>query len=206
MRCIDEKLRCLEDIARGQIATTSLFNAFADDPQRFEGDLSSNQAIAFYYHKLYGDMNSEFQDDQVDEHGSVYQLLADNPRYADENCRWTQDYYLRQAFRLAGDLFQVFDENTVELVVPYGKGRILQQAILAASQMYGQKDWKSIHEWIQQAKGYSISVYGYQFEKLQKLGAVTSLFDGEVFLLSDGIYDNHFGFSIANGISGFQEV
>lgn len=206
VRCIDEKLRCLEDIARGQIATTSLFNAFADDPQRFEGDLSSNQAIAFYYHKLYGDMNSEFQDDQVDEHGSVYQLLADNPRYADENCRWTQDYYLRQAFRLAGDLFQVFDENTVELVVPYGKGRMLQQAILAASQMYGQKDWKSIHEWIQQAKGYSISVYGYQFEKLQKLGAVTSLFDGEVFLLSDGFYDNHFGFSIANGISGFQEV
>ena len=206
VRCSDEKLRCLEDIVRGKAATTSLLNAFARSPQQFRMDLSSNQAIAFYYRKFYGEMNPGSQDDQVGEHGSVYQLLADNPKYADENCSWAQHYYLRQAFRLAGDLFQVFDEKTVELLVPYGKGRMIQQALIEASRSYGEKDWSAIREWIHQAKSYSISVYGYQLEKLQELGAVMSLFDNEIALLSDGFYDNDTGFSLSNGTTGFQEV
>lgn len=206
VRCNDEKLRGLEDIIRGQTATASLLNAFSRSPQKFQKDLSSDQAIAFYYYKLYGEMKPGFQDDQTGEYGSIYQLLSDNPKYADENCCWSQHYYLRQAFRLAGNLFQVFDENTVELLVPYRKGRMLQQALLDASQSYVEKDWDAIRECIRQAKSYSVSVYEHQLKKLQELGAVTALFNDEIFLLSDGFYDNNTGFSLSRGISGFQEV
>lgn len=206
VRCNDEKLRGLEDIVRGQTATASLLNAFSRSPQKFQKDLSSDQAIAFYYYKLYGEMKPGFQDDQTGEYGSIYQLLSDNPKYADENCCWSQHYYLRQAFRLAGNLFQVFDENTVELLVPYRKGRMLQQALLDASQSYAEKDWDAIRECIRQAKSYSVSVYEHQLKKLQELGAVTALFNDEIFLLSDGFYDNNTGFSLSRGISGFQEV
>lgn len=206
VRCTDEKLRCLEDIVRGQNATMSLLTAFAHQPDRFQRDLSSEEAIRFYYRRLYGEMTPGFQDDQTPEHGSLYHLLADNPRYADANCKLAERYFLRQAFQLAGSLFRVFDEDTISLLVPYGRGRELQNLLLDASQVYGQKDWGSIQRWIQEGKGYCISVYHYQLERLQSLGAVTSLFDGGIHILSDGFYNEHTGFSLDAGTNGFQEV
>ena len=206
IRCTDERLRGLDDIVRGQNATTALLTAFSQTPEAFRHDLSSEEAIRFYYRRLYAEMEPGFQDDQTPTHGSLYHLLADNPRYADANCKQGQRYFLRQAFRLAGGLFQVFDEDTGALLVPYGRGRELQNTLRNAAQVYGQKDWAVIRGCIDEAKGYCVSVYRYQLERLESLGAVTSLFDGGILLLSDGFYNEHTGFSLEAGTRDFQEV
>ena len=206
IRCTDERLRGLDDIVRGQNATTALLTAFSQTPEAFRHDLSSEEAIRFYYRRLYAEMEPGFQDDQTPAHGSLYHLLADNPRYADANCKQGQRYFLRQAFRLAGGLFQVFDEDTGALLVPYGRGRELQNTLRNAAQVYGQKDWAVIRGCIDEAKGYCVSVYRYQLERLEALGAVTSLFDGGVLLLSDCFYNERTGFSLEAGTRDFQEV
>ena len=206
IRCTDERLRGLDDIVRGQNATTALLTAFSKTPEVFRHDLSSEESIRFYYRRLYTEMEPGFQDDQTQAHGSLYHLLADNPRYADANCAQAERYLLRQAFRLAGTLFQVFDEDTGALLVPYGRGRELQNTLRNAAQVYGQKDWAVIRGCIDEAKGYCVSVYRYQLERLEALGAVTSLFDGGVLLLSDGFYNEHTGFSLEAGTRDFQEV
>ena len=206
IRCTDERLRGLDDIVRGQNATTALLTAFSKTPEGFRYDLSSEEAIRFYYRRLYAEMEPGFQDNQTPAHGSLYHLLADNPRYADANCAQAERYLLRQAFRLAGSLFQVFDEDTRSLLVPYGRGRELQNTLRNAAQVYGQKDWAVIRGCIDEAKGYCVSVYRYQLERLEALGAVTSLFDGGILLLSDGFYNEHTGFSLEAGTRDFQEV
>ena len=206
IRCTDERLRGLDDIVRGQNATTALLTAFSKTPEAFRHDLSSEEAIRFYYRRLYAEMEPGFQDDQTQAHGSLYHLLADNPRYADANCAQAERYLLRQAFRLAGSLFQVFDEDTRSLLVPYGRGRELQNTLRNAAQVYGQKDWAVIRGCIDGAKGYCVSVYRYQLERLESLGAVISLFDGGILLLSDGFYNEHTGFSLEAGTRDFQEV
>lgn len=199
IRCTDERLRGLDDIVRGQNATTALLTAFSKTPEAFRHDLSSEEAIRFYYRRLYAEMEPGFQDDQTQAHGSLYHLLADNPRYADANCAQAERYFLRQAFRLAGTLFQVFDEDTSALLVPYGRGCELQNTLRNAAQVYGQKDWAVIRGCIDGAKGYCVSVYRYQLERLESLGAVTSLFDGGILLLSDGFYNEHTRFSLEAG-------
>lgn len=204
--CSDEKLERLEDIARGKKATVSLMSAFSDHPEWFQNDLSGQGAIGFYYHQLYGSMNPDFQDNVIPEYGSVYRLLADNPKFADANCERAGHYYLRQAFQLAGRLFQVFDENTTDVLVPYGKGRDIREYLISASRAYGERDWETIRRNINEAKKYSVSIYQYQFEQLEKLGAVTPLFEDSVYVLSDGFYDEDIGLSIQKGTTGFQEV
>ena len=206
IRCTDERLRGLDDIVRGQNATTALLTAFSKTPEDFRHDLSSEAAIGLYYRRLYAEMEPGFQDDQTPAHGSLYHLLADNPRYADANCKQGRHYFLRQAFHLAGGLFQVFDEDTVSLLVPYGRGRELQETLRKAAQTYGQREWEVIRGCIDEAKGYCVSVYRYQLERLESLGAVTALFDGGILLLSDGFYNEHTGFSPDAGIRDFQEV
>lgn len=205
VRCTDERLRHLEDISMGQVATTSLLEAFRQQPQAFRNDLSSSQSIGFYYRKLYSEMNPGFQDDMTQEHGSIYHLLADNPKYADSNCKQVDTYFLRQAFLLAGKLFQVFDQDTTTLLVPYGEGKALREYLMDASNRYD-RDWDSIRKAIRTANSFSISVYRHQMEQLQTLGAVTSLFDNSIYVLSDGFYNDDTGFSIQDGVSGFQEV
>ncbi len=153
IRCTDERLRGLDDIVRGQTATTALLAAFYQTPEAFRHDLSSEEAIRFYYRRLYAEIKPGNQDDQTQAHGSLYHLLADNPRYADANCAQAERYLLRQAFRLAGGLFQVFDEDTSALLVPYGRGRELQNTLWNAAQVYGQKDWAVIRGCIDEAKG-----------------------------------------------------
>ena len=59
---------------------------------------------------------------------------------------------------------------------------------------------------MEEAQGYCVSVYRYQLERLESLGAVTSLFDGGILLLSDGFYNEHTGFSLEAGTRDFQEV
>ena len=206
VQCTDEKLGRLEDIARGKTASISLLNAYAEHPETFRNDLSGKEAIAFYYRRLYSGMEHGFQDDIVPEHGSLYHLLANNPRYADSRCEMADSYFLRQAFGLAGKLFQVFDENTTDVLAPYGKGRDIREYLIAAFQTYGARDWGAIRKNMDEAKGYSISVYQYQLEKLRKLGAITSLFEDSIYVLSDGFYDENVGFSINNGLTGFQGV
>ena len=151
-------------------------------------------------------MNPDYQDDVIPEYGSVYHLLADNPKFANSNCELAERYFMRQAFQLAGKLFQVFDDNTTDILVPYGQGRDIREYLISTSQTYGERDWTTIRSNIHEAKQYSVSVYQYQFEQLEKLGAVTPLFDDSVYVLSDGFYDGDIGLSIQKGTTGFQEV
>ena len=76
IRCTDERLRGLDDIVRGQNATTALLTAFSRAPGNFRHDLSSEEAIRFYYHRLYAEMEPGFQDDQTPAHGSLYHPSA----------------------------------------------------------------------------------------------------------------------------------
>lgn len=206
VQCTDEKLFRLQDIARGKNATISLLNAFQKHPDQFQRDISSESAVAFYYHQLYNSMEADFQDYVTEEYGSIFHLLADNPKYADANCEKGNCYFLRQAFRLAGKLFQVFDQNTTDVLVPYGKGRELREQLIDAAQMHRLKDWEKIRNLIDEAKGYSVSLYQYQLDKLLQSGAVTPLFEESLFVLADGFYDEETGFSIQKGTNDYWEV
>lgn len=206
VQCMDEKLFHLQDIVWGKNATIALLDAFRKNPERFQGDLSSKKAIAFYYTLLYNNMEADYQDDVTKEYGSIYHLLSDNPKYADANCENANRYFLRQAFGLAGKLFQVFDQNTTDVLVPYEKGRDIREQLINATQIHGAKDWKEIKGLIEEAKGYSVSLYQYQLDKLLQLGAVMPLFEESVFVLADGFYDEDTGFSIQKGINDYWEV
>lgn len=122
IRCTDERLRGLDDIVRGQNATTALLTAFSKTPEAFRHNLSSEEAIRFYYRRLYAEMEPGFQDDQTQAHGSLYHLLADNPRYADANCAQAERYLLRQAFRLAGTLFRYSTRTRAPCSYPTEEG------------------------------------------------------------------------------------
>ena len=204
--CTNEDLSYLPEIKMAKEASGSLLVAFSQNPEKFCQNLADNKAIAYYYQKLYGKMEGKYQDNILQEHGTMFDLLSANEKYADANCESAEHFFLRQAFRLAGEQFRVFDEDTTELLVPYGAGSRIREQLLEQDRLYGEKDWGNIERLCREAREYCVSVYRHQWTNLQEQGAVTTLLNGRIHVLSDGYYDEYTGFSPKKGLTGFQEV
>ena len=209
VNCTDETLHHLEDIQRGKDATMALLSAYEKDPKKFRRDLSSDEAISYFYQKMYGSMNIGAQDYPVDD-CTLFDLLGRNVKYADTG--EAAEYMLHQAFQTAGAYFSVFDTESVDVIVPYkckethdtkGKmeyadsadGRTIIEELLKESRTYN-KDYKKIRELLRLAKPFTVAVFSWQREKLEEQGALEVLFEGSVYVLADGFYRDHTGLAL----------
>lgn len=186
VQCQNESLTLLPDIQRGQEATRELLSEFANHPVRYGGRLDSDEAIGYYYRALFRKEKTGHHDFCVNERPSLFSLLSMNLY-----CTEDQPYYFRQAFRLAGSLFQVFEANTADVIVPYGPGAELIQKLSSEQLKYNPKLLKKT---LEQTKPYTISLYQYQIDNLNAEHSLIPL-QGGVMGLS-GHYNAQTGFSL----------
>ena len=105
---------------------------------------------------------------------------------------------LRQAFKLAGASFHVFDNNTRDLVVPWGEGAALISELTAQAQ----PDPAFLAQWERRVRPYTVSAYDWQ---LQKLGNAVTEHAGIAFL-DPAFYDNDTGLTLRPKEYDFLEV
>lgn len=206
VQCQNENLARLPDIQRGKDATESLLAQYERAPDRFKGELSSNEAIDFYYQKFYQEMPEGSQDYKVKgKPYSIFSLLSDNGCLADERAEAYGVYFLNQAFRLAGGLFQVYDEADLDVIVPYGEGRTV---IADLGSDRAKHDLEYRRECLERAKPYTVSLHEYQRRKLEEKHGLLPLCadDDSVFVLSDEFYHKETGLSTNGTSTEFWEV
>lgn len=159
VQCLDENLAKLQEIQWAKNVTAALLEEFQKRPQNFQNDLSSDESIEWYYRKLYSNMEEKFQDYIIPKtKDTLFSLLGSNTRYYTSDCDFYGKYTLTQSFQTAGRLFHVFDENTVDVVVPYGEGKALISELAAQSSV--SILW--LKDWNQRARPYTIALYEYQ--------------------------------------------
>lgn len=183
----NESLGKLPDIQRGRDAAQELLTEFKNRPEQYGGRLDSDQAVGYYYRALYRRM-PEHSQDYIWRRGepTLFSLLSLNG-YCEEDT----PYYFRQAFRLAGSLFQVFEEDTADVVVPYGKGAEL---ILALGGEQAGRDPACLEKLLEEARPYTVSLYQYQLDRLTAEGGLLPLQGGALGL--SGHYSPETGFFI----------
>lgn len=190
--CLDEDLSHLEDIRRGKDASIRLFSEYRKAPERYGGDLTSDASIRQYYRYYYGSMDARAQDAPKNE-TTLFDLLGRNEKF--DSADSENDYILRQAFKTAGNLFSVFDDDSDSVIVPYGGGRSIAERLIAEGR---KRPWnyEVLRELTQEAKPYMVSLRRYEIEKLKKNEILIELFDGSILVLPDGFYDENTGFSM----------
>ncbi|MCD7769563.1 MAG: CRISPR-associated helicase Cas3' [Oscillospiraceae bacterium] len=184
--CADENLGHLPDIQLAKQATEDLLTEFKKEPERFQNDLSSDEAIRCYYRQLYSKFSEDYQDYPVKGYPTLYSLLSFNDSYADEDCPAYDQFYLTQAFKLAGQKFQVFSDETVDVLVPYKEGKEL---ILAFGAQGIEYDIPRQKELLEKAKSYAISLYPWEQRYLTEKRGITALCGGAVLALNPDFYD-----------------
>ncbi|MCI8389007.1 MAG: CRISPR-associated helicase Cas3' [Clostridiales bacterium] len=190
--CIDwenEKLGRLTDIESSKKVMCELLNAYRKNKI---DSLQSEAAVHFYYEKLFVSAMDEEYDYKIEQYSStVLSMLSANDEFVDK-CTDDPEYYFNQAFKTAGDKFCVFDNNTLDILVPWGDGERLIEELGSAR---AKSDLKYRHELIRKSRLYTVAIYDYQRNKLEKAGALTSICDGATVVLKDGYYDDNIGLS-----------
>lgn len=195
INCTDEVLTKLPEIRRGKDATIALLDEYSRDPHRYGEDLSSNEAIRFYYHSLYQSMDQGSQDYVVyapdgRPKGSLYDFLSSNESFLAMAGGNASDYLMHQAFKTAGNAFTVFDQDTVDVLVPYGEGAKLISDLCSAR---GKKDRIYREDLLRRTNSFTISLYSYQKQKLEDIGALYRICDDSVIALQKEYYSDMIG-------------
>lgn len=199
VNCLGENLSRLRDIQAAKNATISLLESFRRNPDRFDSDLASDEAIRTYYEKLYAEMPMHYQNYTLEKpRTTIFDLLSCNYALYDENAPYAGRYLLSQAFKLAGQTFSVFDSSNRDLIVPYGNG----EALIAELTSQAHPDPVFLAGWEKRARQYTVSVYEWQ---LKALGNAVTEYAG-VAVLNPDFYSVDTGLCLQSKQSEFLEV
>lgn len=173
VKLIGEKLNRLKEIERAKIATDSLLEAAKKDAQY--NDLMSQVSINYYYKRLYDKIDNGYQDLYINKLNiSIYKLLSQVGE--------VMPFLLSQSFKTAGENFKVFADETVEVIVRYGKGDDIINELCSEKAKY---ELKYAAEKIKEATGYTVSCYNYQIDALKKANALNYYDDFGIYTLID---------------------
>lgn len=196
VRVLDENMTQLHEIKLAQQATDVLLDAYEYHPDQFDSDLSSEAAVRCYYKQLFAVQyqdNRSYHDYPVSEGITLFDLLAENRVWQRNGKPDPITFYFHQAFASAGRLFEVFDSDTTDVIVPWGDGADI---ITELSSERAKHDFGYVKELLQRARAYTVSLYAWQKKKLEEYGALIPLAEGMALGLAPEYYHDSTGVQI----------
>ncbi|MGN0507463.1 MAG: CRISPR-associated helicase Cas3' [Lachnospiraceae bacterium] len=203
----EEYLGSLQEISYSAECAAPVLDDFSEDPEKYGMDLLSPSALEKYYAKKYNPASEDIKHKMrypVSKYGTdMVDLLTQNESgktaYREKMGRDPENMLLRQAFQSAGKEFEVIEQNTTGVLVPYGKGRELIADL--SGDTFG-KDKKAL---LKQAQLYTVNLYAQQIKELNRRGGLSSVCDGSILVLKEGFYKEDLGIC-TEGNMEFLEV
>mgnify|MGYP000661238029 FL=1 len=193
VRLKGEVLKGLSEIEAAKNAAANLLVKYKNSPKIYDNDLMSEKAINEYYECLYGNVNDGYHDFYIESvRDSILNLMSCNGNVDSGKIPEYNKYFMHQALKTAGGLFTVFDEFSIDIIVPYDRGTEIIQKIFAV----GDKDYGKLKAVLKEAKLYTVSLFKYQKIKLEEQGALIFVPSAGVYILQDGYYDELTGLNL----------
>lgn len=173
----------LKDIRMRKDAFMAFTKIFDNDPEKFDNDLLSERSIKRYYEMLFQSIESVrgAMDFPTGGH-TILDLLSDNAKYTAN----AKTQIARQAYKKAGQLYHVFDNDQISVLVPYKNGKKIISRLLACDP----HDVKEIKQIVREANRSAVNVFDNQFEILLRNGAIHAGPDELFYYLDENYYDN----------------
>lgn len=193
VRLKGEFLKGLSEIEAAKNAAADLLVKYKNNPQIYDDDLMSVKAVNEYYKSLYENVKSGYHDFYIESvRDSILNLMSCNGNVDSEKIPEYNKYFMHQALKTAGGLFTVFDESSIDIIVPYDRGTEIIQDVFAV----GDKDYGKLKSILKEAKLYTVSLFKYQKIKLEEQGALIFVPSAGVYILQDGYYDELTGLNL----------
>ena len=127
--------------------------------------------------------NTGFSEDTT-----LYELLSTNPsgtRAYTRKQSFKPQNLLKQAFASAGDLFEVIEQNTHSVIVPYGYGAEIIRLLETS------RDILELRNLIKSSQQYSVNLFTYEVDNLSN--GIYPIGDTGAYALSGDCYSDEYG-------------
>ncbi|OWZ83863.1 CRISPR-associated helicase/endonuclease Cas3 [Natranaerobius trueperi] len=186
----EENLNKLKTIKVGAEITEKIL---IDKEKGFiENDLLSGKIMYFYFKNYFKEFQEDLNYTVPSLKENLFNLLVGSNKYKQYYENKTGDQFpllLYTSMKTEGDYFQVIDQPTRSVLVPYKKGAEL------IAELNGEVDINRISDLINKSQHYIVNIFDFELQKLSETGSVTSLLDGEILALRENAYDINYGIS-----------
>jgi CRISPR-associated endonuclease/helicase Cas3 len=200
-----ENVDKLVDIKEGQECTLRVLEEFKKNPAEFDNDLLSSKAMDRYYQYYFYNRRVEmnYTLNKPNDDKTMYDLLSSNidgvNAFRGRNDA-NPNLILRQAFKTAGDKFEVIDQKTTGVIVPYGKGKEIITLI------NGECSLSELKMYLNRAQQYSVNLFDIDKRKLEDSRGIIELKNGGVLALRDGFYKEDIGVTFEKQSMEFYNI
>ena len=188
-----ESLKYLKEIEKAKESTLGLISDYNKQPDKYDRSLESEKSIEKYYKNFYGLCSGQLDYPRKSPSGgSLLDLLTINSQYAVKNeLSGNNNQILKQAFKMAADEFEIFDQNTKEVIVLYKESEELIEQLKQESNMV------NLQMIINKLKPFSVSVRDFQLKNLKDNNAIVEMLEGLIYVVEDKrFYDSEIGLQI----------
>ena len=191
----NEKLSMLKEIAISQQCTKKVLVKQENlEDKNLIGDEAIEQFYQYFFEELGEKTKYEMMDCGVRKYLAKLLANENNNAISKKVQQENMKFLLRQPFKTVAKEFKVFDNNTIDIIVPYEEGK---QIIEKIREM--QTKWIDIAELqmiMKKAKQYTISVYQWEINKLSENGLLEEFFDKKILALEEKMYSYDYGMDI----------
>ncbi len=201
---IEENLKHLPEIKEGKGISKRILIDLKQDQTHHGGHILSIQAMDKYFKEFYSKFEMKLNYPIAELGTKMTQLLSanlmDNSYFQAYYSKYKErlPLFLANSYRTAAEHFNVIDNMTTSVIVPYeeeGKDII--------AELNGNSGIEDLTKLLRRAQQYTINLFKYELDQLDKNGGLESCFEGKVLVLKEGAYNDEFGLDLEND-SGFD--
>lgn len=192
----EENLTRLEEISEGKEITKKILIDMKNNPELYNGNLLSKQAMDGYFSEFYDIFRHKLDyvvKNQTYTHVDLLMALKRENKFVHEfKAKYDEKYELifASSINTSAKNFKVIDDLTKTIIVPYDEG---EQIIADLS---GEKTIEDFSRLIKKAQLYSISIYNYEQQSLDKQDAIITNTESSMYVLAEGFYSKEYGLSV----------
>ncbi|MGX4671004.1 CRISPR-associated helicase Cas3' [Cerasibacillus sp. JNUCC 74] len=192
----EEQLKFLKEIDVGKQITRRILIDMKRDENAHGGNMLSPKAMERYFQELYAELSNDLDYYIPSLKKDMMELLMAPKHESGYVEAYISKYneqiplFITNSYRTAAKYFQVIDDHTTSVIVPYREGKDI------ITELSGNISMEDLSRCMKRAQYYSINLYTYELDLLMKSDGLVSFFEGKILALKEGAYSEEFGFNI----------
>lgn len=194
----EENLDKLKEIQEGKRITKIILKDLQMNESSHGGHLLSQEAMENYFKAFYDGLSTSlnYHVKKLDNYQTnlLMQKRADNhycKAYKHQNKK-ELPLFLVNSYGTAARYFQVIDQQTTSVLVPFGEG----EEIIA--DLNGNKTIEDLGNLLRKSQQYTVNLYKHELEELERNSGLETIFNEQLYVLKEGAYNDEYGVDLKN--------
>ncbi|WP_127573144.1 CRISPR-associated helicase Cas3' [Paenibacillus xylaniclasticus] len=195
----EENLKHLKEIQVGKKLSKQILRDIKRNATLHGGNILSVSAMDLYFLRLYKEFKTSlnhFVDKYEIEMTNLLIARRNQNVYHESYRRRYQKHaplFLLNSYRTAAEHFEVIDSVTTAVIAPYDdKGKEM------IAQLNGGEKIDDLTRLLRQAQQYTINLFRYEREQLERSGGLVNLLNGKILALTESAYSDEYGLNLQN--------